>query len=167
MIRGNTRGALGIVRALLSRVFWASIWAPGSIPLLERKYAVPLKRFVLPAYDILLVIGGYVAIHNGIPALDRLLPHGVATGIAITLMVTAIGALFGIAFPKLWRLETAAKVGIVGLLGLYFVAIVSVGGDTRAFIAIIVLLTLPTPCARLWLLGIERRDREEERERRE
>lgn len=147
------------VRRLPERVARASIWAPGAIPVHERKWAVPLKRVALPVYDVLLVIAGYVGIHSGIPSLDRLLPPPVSITLAIILAVAAGAALLGIAFPRFWKLETAAKVAVIGLLGLYFAAVVTVGGANREFVAVIVLLALPLPFLRLWILGIENRDR--------
>jgi hypothetical protein len=147
------------VRGLPGRVFAASIWAPGSIPAFERKYAVPLKKVVLPGYDVLLVVAGIMAMRSGIPALDRLLPIALSHPLAITLVVVAVTALIGVAFPHLYRLEQVAKVALVGILGSYFAAVVTIGGESREFIAVIILLALPLPLFRLWLLGIEDRDR--------
>lgn len=146
-------------------MFYASIWAPGSIPILERKYAVPLKRFVLPGYDVILLVSGFIAVRSGIPALERLLPPGAAAMLAILLVLTSMAAFIGVAFPAMWRMEQVAKLAIVSVLGLYFAAVVTVGGSSREFIAVIILLALPVPLFRLWLLGIEQRDRIAEKER--
>lgn len=148
------------VAALGRRVARASIWDADAIPLLERKYAVPLKRVVLPAYDLIAIVAGLVAVRSGIPALERLLPFGIAAALAYGLVVVAVVAMLGISFPRFYRVEQVAKIALVSVLGLYFAAVLTVGGQSREFVAIIILFALPLPLYRLWLLGTEDRDRQ-------
>jgi hypothetical protein len=146
-----------LVRRALRRVGGATIWAPGAIPIEERKYAGPLKRVALPVLDLILILGGIYAVTSGIPALDELLPDHVSDALGYLFMVCACVCLLGAAFPRLWAVEVAGKILVVAILGMYFVALRTVDGGTttRLFISAVVLASLVLPVLRLWWLGAE------------
>ena len=138
-------------------LYRASIWAPDSIPLDEAKYAVPLKRYILPVFDILMVIGGVFAIHSGMPSFEALIRPW-AFGLAYMVTIAAGTALLGIAFPGLWRLEIVGKILLFVLLGMYAIALF-LRGNSYTGVTYLGLSLLPL--LRLWIIGwefAERRD---------
>lgn len=145
------------LRRALSRIGRASIWARGAIPTEELKYAGPLKRVALPVFDVLLIVGGIYAVQSGIPALDTLLPEAASDALGYIFVVCAVVCLFGAAFPRLWPVEMAGKIMLVSILGMYFVALRTVGGGTptRLFVSAVVVWGLVLPVLRLWYLGVE------------
>jgi hypothetical protein len=132
----------------------ATIWAPGAIPPDEMKYAGPLKRVALPAFDLLLMIGGYYAVVAGIPALDDLLPDEISNGLGLLFAACAVVCLMGAAFPRLWTFEVVGKILVVAILGMYFIALRTVdgGSPTRLFISTAVVWGMVLPVLRLWLV---------------
>lgn len=149
----------------MRRIFNASIWAHGAIPDRERKYAGPLKRVALPAFDFILIIGGFYAVSRGIPAVDELLPPIVADSIGYAFAASAFFAFIGLAFPRLYALEIGAKWIMFGLLGVYLISLRVLAdvtdSGTRDFISAIVAALMIVPLYRLWILGVEVRDRRE------
>lgn len=147
----------------MRRLLLSTIWAPGAIPPSEGKYAKPLKRVALPAYDIVAVITGFFAVSSGIPAVDRVLPSHISDLFGYLFVAVALACLVGISFPRLYLLETWAKCFLFGFLGTYAIALRIVAGSsgesTRDFVTGIVLLAMITPLFRLWILGTEARDR--------
>lgn len=142
---------------LVRRIGRATIWAPGAIPVEERKYAGPLKRVALPLLDVLLIVGGFYAVTSGIPALDELLPDDVSDFLGYLFVGCAVVCLAGAVFPRLWPLEVAGKILVVSILGMYFVALRTVDGGTptRMFVSAVVLWSMVLPILRLWWLGAE------------
>lgn len=145
------------------RALWQqTIWAPGAIPLLERKYAGPLKWFVFPAFDIAMMIIAFRASYVGIPAIESMYPHPVARIIYIAWGVLAFICLVGAIFPRLWVLEIGGKITLFAVLILYFYALRVAAGDgsgTRDAISVFVLVATFIPALRLWILGSEIRTR--------
>lgn len=144
------------------RSLWrASIWHPDAIPPDEWKYR-NLKRVWLPAYDLLIIIGGIIGATASIPALDLVFPAHVVDVLGIVLTLVAIVCLVGVCFPRLWALEIIGKAILIGILASYAIAIVLLAGlgeGHREFIAFVVLSTLPLPLYRMSLLGEEIRER--------
>lgn len=159
----HARGVLGPLPALWGaalHLFRLSIWAPGAIPLEEHKWAVPLKRFALPLYDVVLVFGGLFAVESGVPALTRIIQDPLADILGYAFTVVALVCLAGIAFPRLWVYELIAKLIVVFFMGVYlFALIVTPDSGQRDFISAIVVLSLILPGFRLWIIGTEARDR--------
>lgn len=148
---------------MLRRVRRELIWGPGAIPPLERKYGDPLKRFVFPAFDIAMVIIGVRALQVGIPSIDSLFPQGVATGIYIAWVAVAALCFVGATVPRLWVLEIGGKVALFALLAVYLIALRVAAADdpggSRDAVSVFVAVAMLFPLLRLWILGIEERDR--------
>jgi hypothetical protein len=148
---------------LFRRVLAPTIWAPGAIPASEAKYATPLKRVALPLYDLGAVAAGIYAIRSGIPSLDALLPHAFADSLGYFFIAAAVVCLAGIVFPKLWAVEMIGKGFLFAFLGTYLIALRTLadqeGSGTRDFISAIVYMVMLVPLLRLWILGLEYRDR--------
>lgn len=145
------------MRWLLKR----SVWCSGAIPPLERKYADPLKRVVFPAFDLLMLILAIRSLHVGIPSIDALLPN-----LATTLLYWAWGLVAGLcfigaAFPRLWKLEIGGKISLFAMLTVYLVALRlnETGDGTKDATTVFVVVAMLFPMLRLWILGIEERDR--------
>lgn len=139
-----------------------TIWATGSIPFEEWKYR-NLKRVYLPLYDALFVWAGLAAVRYGIPSIDYLVPELVGDVLSYTLVSVALLCLVGVAIPRWWRLEVAAKTGLLALLIMYFLALRVMGAEAgssgREFISIIVLAATVLILFRFNLLSEEARQR--------
>jgi hypothetical protein len=147
---------------LFRRIGRASIWAKGAIPPEERKYASPLKRVILPLFTLTLARSGLQAIHYGIPSLVTLLPDTVSDVIGWAFTVVALLAFLGGLFPKLWLAELGGLTLLGCLLFVYYLGLRILGAEddgARGFISGIVLSALFLLLFRLWILGIEIRDR--------
>lgn len=154
--------------SILVRLRRPTVWAPGAIPADEVKYAGPLKRVVFPLFDVALIVAGFYAVRSGIPSLDQLLPDRFSDALAYTFVLCAFGALLGIVYPALWAVEMIGKVLLVGILGMYFLALRTLAGPdgNRDFISALVLAIVPWLLFRLWIIGVELRKRLDSRARR-
>lgn len=146
----------------MRKLLTASIWAKGAIPADERKYATPLKRVILPLFSLTLVWSGLLAIKYGIPSLETLLPDDQSDAIGWAFVAAALVSFVGGIFPRLWIAEMTGYFALGGLLFVYFLALRILGATddgARAFISGIVFSALFLLLLRLWILGIEIRDR--------
>ena len=124
--------------AWLVRLWRASIWHPGAVPVYEGETSAELKRGFLPLFDLILIIMGGMAVHKGMPSFDIVYNDTISTFAAWTLLVGAVVAAFGLVFPRFWRMEAIGKIILFAILSGYAVALwalVSVGGDGRGFVA--------------------------------
>lgn len=139
-----------------------SIWYPSAVPVLERKYAGPLKWFVFPAFDIIMAVVGGRALFVGIPSIEALYPAGVAFAIYLAWFLLAVACFVGAVFPALWPFEIVGKGALFSVLLLYFIAMraspTTVDGAKDA-VSGLLLAAMLIPCLRLWILGIEERAR--------
>lgn len=149
---------MSIIMRLFKRLASASIWAPGAIPASEQKYAVPLKRWVLPTFDVLMTIGGVYAIHTGMPSFEALL-RSIALGLAYLFAASGLVCLVGISFPHLWRVEIIGKIALIVLLGMYAIALFYRGAPSTGFTYLALILV---PLFRLWIIGWEYAERRDE-----
>lgn len=147
------------------RRFWRStVWASGAIPEAERKYAEPLKRFLFPVFDVVMLLVGIRGLSEGIPSIERIFPPGIATGYYWAVIALALICLVGAVFPRLWVLEISGKVSLFAVLTVYLVALRTVAGadgGARDAVSLLVFTAMLIPLLRLWILGIEIRDRKE------
>lgn len=146
---------------MVGRAWRASIWNPASIPPLERKYAQPLKWVVFPAFDVLMLLVAARALVVGIPSIEALMPRPAAlTLYGVWAAVAALGFV-GAAFPRLWVLEIGGKIALFAMLTVYLIALrVNETGDgARDAVSLFVVVAMLFPLLRLWILGIEERDR--------
>lgn len=143
-------------------LFRATIWHRDAIPLLERKYAGPLKWFVFPAFDFIMAVIGARAMFVGVPSIEALYPPAVAEVIYLGWFVLAVVCLVGAVFPRLWPLEIVGKVTLFSVLFLYLIAMraspTTVDGAKDA-VSGLLLAAMLIPCLRLWILGTELRAR--------
>lgn len=149
-----------------------SIWHPDAIPLHERKYA-SLKRVWLPLYDVFAVLAGVAAIAHGSRLLDRL--YGPFTDvIGVVFIAVALVCLAGVAIPRLWAVELAGKVVLVGMIVAYIAGIVVSPSPEQLlareapswFIVAMLALNLWLPLWRIENLTMEWADRRADERRR-
>jgi len=145
------------------RRLWAqTIWAKDAIPLLERKYAGPLKWFVFPVFDALMITLAVRALFVGIPSIDTMFPDGAAKATYALWAVFGVICLTGAVFPRLAALEIAGKIALFILLLIYLLSMrnapVAVEG-ARDGVSLLTVAAMLIPCLRLWILGIEVRGR--------
>jgi hypothetical protein len=140
----------------------ALIWHPGAIPASERKYAGPLKWFVFPAFDVIMAVVGFRSMFVGIPSIDALFPGPVAWSLSLVWGTLATVCFIGAIFPRLWPLEIAGKIALFIILTAYFIALRAAPAlydGARDTVTGLVLGAMLIPLLRLWILGIEERDR--------
>jgi hypothetical protein len=117
---------------------------------------------VLPAFDFVLVIMGWSAVKLGMPTFDIVLNAHISMISAWALLIAAITALVGLAFPRLWVLEAAGKLLMVLVLAGYATGLwvlVSQGADGRGFVAGALTALLLLPLWNLRRIGRERQAR--------
>ncbi|MGW9019855.1 hypothetical protein ACWGOE_00040 [Leucobacter chromiiresistens] len=80
---------------------------------------------------------------------------------ARALLIAATSCLIGVAFPRLWRIEAAAKIALTGILLAYAGMLLgtSVGEPARGFVGGLSLVVCIPPTWRIKWLGDERRKR--------
>lgn len=144
----------------LSRLWRASIWHPGAIPVYEGQTAAELKRGALPLLDLCLIIAGAMAVHYGMPTFD-VVYNDVISGVAASfLLASAFAAGVGVVFPRLWRLEAIGKIIMFSILLSYSVGLwglVSGGVQGRGFVAGTTSALTVIVGWNLWRIGRERR----------
>lgn len=151
---------LSLVVAGSRVVFAATIWAPNAIPRAEAKYATPLKRVVLPLFDVTVIILGVLGIESGgFKALQLALPTPMPTAVYAAITIAAVVCFAGVAFPRLWVAEIAGKTTLVALLSLLGVSLVVAGttvpGHAGLVAAPMVSWGIIIALLRLWILGRE------------
>lgn len=151
-------------RALDTRLGRASIWYPSAIPHdAGHRYESPIKRVFLPAYDLIILWLGLGGLVVPLQAVGQALPMPWPNVLYIALAAAGIVCFFGIAFPRLWRMEIAGKVAILGLLAMLVVSMILAGitipGHTGITITPIMIGLMIPPLIRLWTLGSELGDR--------
>lgn len=150
----------------LHRLWRASIWHPAAIPAAEGKASHELKRYVLPAFDLLLVVMAFTAVNLGMPSFDIVFNDFISTVASWALLVAAVTALVGLAFPRFWVLEAAGKLLMILVIGGYAGALwtlVAQGADSRGVVACAFTALLILPMWNLARIGRERRRREFDR----
>lgn len=97
----------------MRRLYAVSIWYPGAIPPLDVKYAMQ-KRVLWPLVDVFYIWIGVVAGLYGAPSINAVFGMATSRALCFTFALVSFAALLGIAFPRLWYLESIAKVILVG-----------------------------------------------------
>lgn len=150
------------LRAQYDRVIARTVWAPEAIPPEEWDYR-NVPRVWLPLYDLTIMLAGLVGAINTMPALDLIFDPWIVDIMAGFLVLTALLCLIGVVFRML-RVEAYAKVALVGLIGSYSIALLTLAaGDSlgRVFIGVLSIALLFLPFSRLQVLGAKLRRKEE------
>ena len=104
-------------------------------------------RFWYPGYDVIAVGLGIYAVALGSPLLNRLFPEWAVTVLGVGIMVSAVMALVGVIFPRLFMVELAGKFGIVFMLGGYAGTVAFLTPqENNGFVVIVLVMAV-------WLLG--------------
>lgn len=152
-----------------ARRIWAlTIWHPDAIPAHEGELARDLKRYVLPLFDVVIVIMGLVAIDAGMPSFDILYNIHLSAAASHVLLAAGLFAAAGVVFPRLWLAEALGKIVIVTIVGGYAAALWALaaqGVGSRAFIASALTAIVILPGWNLIRLGRERARRHASRRR--
>lgn len=156
----------GARRAVLKH----TIWAPDAVPAIEGVTSREMKQFVLPLFDVAVVIMGVNAIGNGMPSFSLALPGWLDPWLSVVAAwVLALGgavAFIGLAIPRLWVAEAIGKLMMVAVLGGYASALWALflaGEPGRAFVAAGMSALVALPLWNLRRLGRERLARSEAR----
>lgn len=145
----------------------ASIWHPDAIPPDEWKYR-NLKRVWLPLFDLIVFGAGLWALIYGSPLLHRLFREEVIDVVGGLLAAVALICLFGVVFPRLWKIEIAGKITMLALLSAYAAAIIFYRANpdpSAGFVVFVIFTGFPLPLFRLTLLGEEIKERADERDK--
>lgn len=146
----------------MRRLWRATIWYPGAIPITEGELARDVKRWVLPAVDLILIFGSMLAISHGMPTFAIIYNAVVSHFAAVAILIFSIGCLIGVAIPKLWLLELIAKCGLAFVLITYaslLLGRVLIGDSTGGFVGAVALALSVVPIWRIVWLGREYRRR--------
>ncbi|QDH92267.1 hypothetical protein SEA_PHILLYPHILLY_57 [Microbacterium phage PhillyPhilly] len=141
-------------------VWRASIFHPGAIPVYEGETSAELKRYFLPLFDTILIIMGLMAIQSGMPSFDIVYNDTISSLAAWVLAASAAAAMFGLLFPKFWRMEAWGKIFMFAILSGYSVALWGLalqGGSGRGFVAGGITALTAFVGWNLWRIGRERR----------
>lgn len=120
----------------MSWLFKQSIWAPNAIPISEWKYR-NLKRVLFPIVDVFFILSGISAAYYGVPAISEFFPREVVDTFASLLSLSAIVALLGTIFPRLWGMQMVASSIILGLMVVYVTSLfilTRIGEGNRGFV---------------------------------
>lgn len=131
------------------------------MPLDEDKYS-SLKRYLLPYIDVVLFFSGLSAVRYGAPSLSEFVPKGVTEAFGVLFIGATVMAFVGVAFPRLWGVEVAAKLTLFALSVAYAVALfllTQAGSEIRGFIIGYVAAVAGLLLWRLAFLGRERKER--------
>jgi hypothetical protein len=144
-----------------------TIWDRDAIPTSELKYAGPLKRVLLPIYDVAVILLGLLGLVVGFQATSAVLPEPGSTVLYMVILVAGALCLVGCAFPALWAVEITGKSGLLvtfmTLLLVMLTASVEIPGHTGLTLIPLIVMVILIPSLRLWVLGVEiagRRDGE-------
>ena len=137
-----------------------TIWSPGAIPTDEWKYR-NLKRVWLPMYYAVAVIAGVIAVVQGSPVLNELFMEPVVNLLGVTMSLVAMLCLIGVAFPKLWAVEFASVILLVGIVASYVTEVLLFASTPPQtyFTALMLTLSLPDLLSRVGILGEEIKER--------
>lgn len=145
------------------RALWrATIWHPEALPATEGAASRELKRYVLPAFDVLVIVMGANAVQFGMPSFNLVYSPDVAVIAAWVLLCAGIAALVGVIFPRLWIAEALGKLATVVVFGGYAGALwvlLAQGQWARAFVAAGLTALIVLPMWNLARLGRERQGR--------
>ncbi|QKY80396.1 hypothetical protein SEA_PABST_38 [Microbacterium phage Pabst] len=143
-----------------------TVWEKGALNGEPKKYR-SLTRFWLPLYDVIAIAAGIFAVWVGSSLLDRI--YGSLTDLLGTVFgLIALLCLIGVAYPKLWVMETAAKISLLGMLFGYVIAILwspspqqlEFAAAPNYFVAAMLCWGVPMAGFRLTQLAIEEYERQ-------
>lgn len=153
----------------MRRIATASVWWPGALDAEPKKYR-SLKRLWLPLYDVVALMNGILAAVFGSRILDQI--FGTATDLVGGIFAAvALICLIGVSFPRLWRIEFAGKVLLIGMVVGYIVCILAFPSPEQLelkeapsfFVSGMLVFGLPLACFGLDLLTREEFDRRVQR----
>ena len=145
----------------IKRLAAASIWGPHGVDVSDDRVRW-LLRVGLPLYDVFCAGFGVFAFIGAVPALRDSFGETYAQSFGLTLSMTALVCLVGVAFPShLWRIEFWGKCLLLGLLLIYGLAVFIAGfgsgdiGRSGVGFAILAMAVLPS-----WRVSDIARDKE-------
>ena len=129
------------VISLWERFKRATVWHPiNTDPADDDRWTV---RVWLPLYDVLAILGGYIAFVICSPLLNRLFPDWIVDGAAVAFGIAGAVTLVGVVLPRYWLLEAAGKVSMSFLLTTYaflVLAFTSQDAQNNSFITVILIM---------------------------
>lgn len=134
------------------RWLWArSVWGPNGVTADAWRFR-GIFRVVLPLTDLFFAYFGVVGWLSGIGSVQHATGGHYAAWWAAAIAVSAVGALVGVSFPKLWGIEMAAKIVLVGLIAQYvilFIGRIITDFHTSASAGLVLILVLLP----IWRIG--------------
>ncbi|MFI8593720.1 hypothetical protein ACIGCK_04730 [Microbacterium sp. NPDC078428] len=144
----------------MMRWLWRrSIWHPDAIPPLEAKYATPLKRVVFPLFNVAIILLGVAGAVQGFDAVRQAIPTPFPTVLYGAFITGGAVCMVGCAFPRLWPVEIAGKMFLLGVLAVLMITMLVTAANSPGHpgfaVAVILAVMMLFPSLRLWILGIE------------
>lgn len=147
----------------MRRLYRASVWHPSAFGLHDSDTDKELKRYTLPAFDLLMAIMGILGITRGMPSFTEVYGADVSVLAGGALLAAALIAFVGIAFPRLWVAEAVGKVIMFLVIGSYATALWVLnfqGVGERWIVAVAFTGLMALPAWNVFRIGRERRRRE-------
>lgn len=159
----HTHSVKSIRPAWLDRLYRASIWHPSAVPIFEGATALELKRYVLPGFNVILIVMGIAAVTNGLVSFDIVYNELIAQVFGVLLLAGAVAASFGLAFPRYSNVERLGKTVVTIVTGTYSAALWTLAfqdGSSRAVVACGMTVVFLFALWNVHRIGRERRTRE-------
>ncbi len=129
----------------LRRIAAASVWAPDGVSAHDWRFR-GIFTWVLPLTDVFFMMFGLVGWWQGVGTVSETASPGWQEWWSLGIAGAATVALLGVSFPRLWWLELAGKIPLIGLVSVYIVVLFARGTvnpqvtATAGLIMILVLL---------------------------
>lgn len=131
-----------------------TVWGPHGLDSVPEEYR-GIYQWVLPLTDLFFIWFGVVGVVNGVGTVAAAASPGWQAGWSAAIAVSAVLAGVGVAVPKLWRMELAGKLPLVGLVAVYLAVFAVRGWEDPLVLASAGLLCILilTPTWRLFALS--------------
>lgn len=141
---------------MLRRIARASVWARDGVRAEDWRFR-GIVRFVLPVTNLLFLYFGAVGWHNGVNSVAAATDPEWQTWWSAGIALSALIALVGVSFPRLWLIEALGKIPLIGLVSIYILFLMGRGvvdANVTATAGLILILIL-LPIWRVGDLGVE------------
>lgn len=130
-----------------SRLKKQTVWGSTPVELDDLRIIIDIRRYVLPMYDLIIMLAAIMALRGGMPSLALLYNDMVSTVSAYVLLVAAFLCLVGVGIPKLWLLEGVSKIVLLMVMILYSGALLGLAVDNpeRGFVGFVFLAACLLP----------------------
>lgn len=125
---------------LLTRLWRSTVWSRNGVSAADWRFRNQF-RITFPYVDLVFICFGLVGWAAGIQTVQEAAGYRWQTYWSASIAVCAFAALIGVTFPRLWALELAGKIPLIGLVCAYLALFLGRGLQDPKISATAVLLT--------------------------